>query len=77
MTARATRAFAGQYRLQEQVSQVHALLESASREGPTEGLEKDPTVKPDNRLGPYEIVAPIGAGGMGEAYRAQQLNQVA
>ena len=22
------------------------------------------------RLGPYEIVAPLGAGGMGEAYRA-------
>lgn len=25
----------------------------------------------DQRLGPYEIVAPLGAGGMGEAYKAK------
>ncbi|HET7712223.1 MAG TPA: protein kinase [Thermoanaerobaculia bacterium] len=28
-------------------------------------------LSPANRLGPFEIVAPIGAGGMGEVYRAK------
>src|ERR1700737_955861 len=28
-------------------------------------------IAPGTRLGPYEILAPIGAGGMGEGYRAK------
>jgi hypothetical protein len=35
------------------------------------------TIAAGTRLGPYEVTAALGAGGMGEVYRARDTRQLA
>src|SRR5262249_50586375 len=39
--------------------------------GPLSRRRSEVTIAAGSRLGPYEVLAPIGAGGMGEGYRAR------